>query len=114
MHDLIITPKQKSLLRNQLYKEAGRTCHYCGIVEKDFSIIWGEFYGGKRRGPTLEVDRKDNDRGYNIDNCVLACAVCNNAKSNKFSYDEFVNVGKTIRKVWQNRANDKGGNHGNP
>ena len=104
MDDLSITPKQKSLLRNHLYERDGRACHYCGIAEKDFPTVWGEFYGSGRRGPTLEVDRKDNNRGYEIDNCVLACAICNNAKSDKFSYDEFVTIGKTIRQVWQNRS----------
>ncbi len=103
MRDPRITHREKSLLRNHLYERDGRTCHYCGIAEKDFLTIWGEFYGSKRRGSTLEVDRKDNSRGYEIDNCVLVCAICNNAKSDKFLYDEFLNVGKTIGQVWQSR-----------
>jgi 5-methylcytosine-specific restriction endonuclease McrA len=96
-------PPIKKALRTQLYKRDGRKCHYCGIDEKDFFSIWGEFYGSKRRGSTLEVDRKDNSRGYEIDNCVLACAVCNNAKSDKFSYDEFKRVGEVIKGIWQSR-----------
>jgi 5-methylcytosine-specific restriction endonuclease McrA len=93
----------KTELRDQLYARDGRTCHYCGIEENDFLKIWGEFYGGKKRGGTLEVDRKDNVRGYEIDNCVLACAVCNNAKSDKFTYEEFRRVGDVIGKIWQER-----------
>jgi 5-methylcytosine-specific restriction endonuclease McrA len=103
MSDLKIKPADKARLRNHLYERDGRTCHYCGIAERDFLMIWGEFYGSKRRGSTLEVDRKDNNRGYEIDNCVLACAVCNNAKSDKFSYDEFISVGKIITQVWKER-----------
>ena len=95
----------KTELRNQLYERDGRTCHYCGIEENDFLKIWGEFYGGKKRGGILEVDRKDNARGYEIDNCVLACAVCNNAKSDKFTYEEFKMVGNTIGKIWRERKN---------
>ena len=93
----------KNELRNQLYKRDGTKCHYCGIEEKDFVLIWGEFYGGKKRGSVLEVDRKDNRREYQIENCVLACAVCNNAKSDKFTYDEFITVGKAIGEICQVR-----------
>jgi 5-methylcytosine-specific restriction endonuclease McrA len=93
----------KKELRHQLYERDGMNCHYCGIQEKDFVPIWGEFYGGKKRGPTLEIDRKDNQRGYEIENCVLACALCNNAKSDKFTYSEFQRVGDVIREIWQQR-----------
>jgi len=92
----------KRELRKQLYERDGTVCHYCGIQEKDFIAIWGPFYGGKR-GPILEVDRKDNTQGYNIENCVLACAVCNNAKSDKFTYEEFKRVGDAIKEIWQRR-----------
>ena len=94
---------RKKELRNQLYERDGIKCHYCGIEEKDFIPIWGEFYGGKKRGPTLEVDRRDNRQGYVIENCVLACAVCNNAKSDKFTYEEFKRVGDVIKEIWQQR-----------
>jgi len=93
----------KAELRNQLYNRDGKTCHYCGIKESDFRPIWGEFYGGKKRGGILEVDRKDNTKGYEIDNCVLACAVCNMAKSDKFTYEEFRRVGDVIGKIWRER-----------
>lgn len=95
----------KTKLRNQLFDRDGKTCHYCGISESDFPSIWGQFYGGKKRGGTLEVDRKDSSKGYEIDNCVLACAVCNNAKSDKFTYEEFTIVGDTIGKIWRERKN---------
>lgn len=94
---------QKTELRNQLYDRDGKTCHYCGIKETDFLPIWGEFYGGKKRGGTLEVDRKDNNKGYEIDNCVLACAICNMSKSDKFTYEEFKSIGDAINKVWRER-----------
>lgn len=101
--------KRKKELRNQLYERDGNTCHYCGIDENDFVPIWGTFYGSKR-GRTLEVDRKDNGQGYEIENCVLACAVCNNAKSAKFTYEEFKRVGNVIKQIW---AKGKP-NHANP
>ena len=96
-------PIKKHELRAQLYNRDGTRCHYCGIEEKDFFSIWGEFYGGKKRGSILEVDRKDNSQGYEIENCVLACALCNNAKSDKLQYDEFKRVGEVIKGIWQQR-----------
>lgn len=95
---------EKRQLRNQLYERDGRRCHYCRISEDEFYQIWGgPFYGGFKRGRRLEVDRKVGSLGYGVDNCVLACAICNMAKSDKFSYDEFKTVGKAIREIWQNR-----------
>lgn len=92
----------KSKMRNRLYIRDGRMCHYCGIREEDFIRIWGPFYGGKR-GSTLEVDRRENEAGYKISNCVLACAICNNAKSDKFTYGEFKRMGHIIGQIWQAR-----------
>ncbi len=88
-------------LRNQLRERDGTKCHYCNIEEKDFIPIWGPFY--KTRGFTLEVDRKDNKPGYDSANCVLACALCNCAKSNKLTHKEFKRVGAVIKEIWQQR-----------
>jgi len=96
-----IAQKEKKELRLKLYKRDGKKCHYCGIEEEDFFRIWGKFYGGKRR--KLEVDRKDNEKGYNEENCVLACPICNNAKSDRFTYEEFKKVGKVIKEMWLSR-----------
>jgi hypothetical protein len=77
---------------------------YCGIEEKDFSAVWGEvFYGGVKRGQILEIDNIDNRAEYDVTNCVLACALCNMAKSDKFIYEEAKKVGDIIREIWQKR-----------
>lgn len=88
-------------LKNKLQNKQGKTCYYCGISEDEFIRIWGIFY--KTRGRKLEIDRKDNNKGYIFDNCALACAICNNAKSNKFNEEEFIEIGKNIKRVWQAR-----------
>ncbi len=92
----------KKSLRGKLYTRDGKTCHYCGIDEEEFNKIWKGFYRTKR-GKRLEIDRKDNEKGYTLKNCVLACAICNCAKSDKFSYDEFKKVGKVIKQIWKER-----------
>ena len=33
----------------------------------------------------------------------MTCAVCNNAKSDKFTYEEFKRVGDVIKEIWQQR-----------
>jgi len=95
---------EKRQLRNELYRRDGKQCHYCGIPEDEFYQLWGgPFYGGFKRGRRLEIDRKVNSLGYDIKNCVLACPICNMAKSDKFTYDEFKQVGKVIGRIWQSR-----------
>jgi hypothetical protein len=65
-----------------------------------FDEIWGaSFYGATKRGRKLEIDRKDNSVGYSPENCVLACAICSMAKSDKFIHKEFVKVGNVIRNI---------------
>lgn len=104
----------KKEILDKLYERDGHTCHYCGIQEGDFLGLWGEFYGLPYRGRRLEVERKETvvikgndivkmDREHTLENCVLACALCNMAKSNMFTYDEFKKVGKVIEEIWQKR-----------
>lgn len=65
-------------------------CHYCGAV-----IPWHPKMAGKNNAYYL--DRKDNDKGYTTDNCVVCCSRCNWAKANRFTYEEWVYIGKAIR-----------------
>jgi len=98
----VLSTNDKKELRKELCERDGRKCHYCEIKEEDFLRIWKGFYGEKR-GRRLEIDRKDNRKSYNAENCVLACSVCNNAKSDKLSYEEFLKVGAVIKEIWQKR-----------
>jgi hypothetical protein len=63
---------------------------------------YGRTFREGRRGVSLEVDRKNNTEKYSFSNCVLACYPCNNAKSDVFSYDEFLEIGQTIGRVKRN------------
>ena len=106
--------KNKKELLEELYKRYGRKCHYCEIPEKLFSELWGDFYGLGWRGVRLEIDRKHavvreekdirkSQPEYTAENCVLACALCNMAKSDMFTHEEFHKVGKVIQEIWQER-----------
>ena len=93
-----------SILRNALYLRDGKNCHYCGIPEDEVLLIWPtQFYGKNNRGRKLEISRLNPELEYEIDNCVLACTICNVSKSDKFTPEEFVKVGETIREIWQAR-----------
>lgn len=37
----------------------------------------------------LQIERKDSDGDYCDDNCEFACVICNNAKSDMISAEEF-------------------------
>ena len=102
-----LSSKEKEELRKQLYKRDGCRCHYCGIEEYQFPVIWlqdRKFYGLELRGYRLEIDRKNHRKGYCLKNCVLACALCNMAKSNILEYEEFKKVGNVIREIWQRKS----------
>lgn len=109
--------KKKRELLNTLYESDGHACHYCGIEESVFPNIWGKFYGLDKRGNRLEIDHKDavfikkkgitkvgrENQEDTSEKCVLACALCNMAKSNMFTHKEFHKVGKVIEEIWRER-----------
>jgi len=65
-----------------------KECHYCG--EPLFWYPYNTMNGHK-------LDRKDHRDWYYKENCVVCCPRCNRAKSNHFSYDEWVQIGALIR-----------------
>ena len=73
-------------------------CYYCHLPG-DTKKHYGKWFREGRRGKRLEVDRIASKEPYSPDNCVLACYPCNNAKSDVFSYEEFLEIGKAIQSV---------------
>ena len=69
-----------------------KTCHYCGT-----EVTWAK-YDTNRNGVNYNLDRTDNSLGYTVENCVVCCLRCNAGKSNKFSYEEWVEIGDLIRR----------------
>jgi hypothetical protein len=82
---------------SQSEKQKG-SCIYCYLPGNTTEAYGKQFRGG-RRGKRLEVDRIESKEPYSPANCVLACYPCNNAKSDVFSYKEFIEIGKAIRRV---------------
>lgn len=91
-------------------KPIDRRCNYCGISEGVIAKLKEDkkIYTKRQRGNSLEFDRKEAYKEYEFSNIVLACYWCNNAKSDEFSYTEFIeNIAPAIQIVWHERLNNK-------
>jgi hypothetical protein len=64
-------------------------CHYCGQ-----QIIWNKH---NARSSIYNLDRVDNTQGYVKNNLVVCCKRCNYAKADRFTYDEWTQIGKLIK-----------------
>ena len=82
----------------------GIKCEYCGVSQeklRQIAIIRGKenepnfTLNGKqkRKNGAMEIDRKDQKLEYEvIDNLVFACPLCNNAKSNLISSNDWKDI----------------------
>jgi hypothetical protein len=69
------------------------TCHYC-----DALITWEPHSADSEyRSRAYNLDRVDNDKGYSKENCVVCCARCNRSKADRFTYREWLEIGRVIR-----------------
>jgi len=88
-------------------EQKGSICYYCGIDEVTSNNAFkNKKISSKKRtckNGVLQIERKDPSKGYNKDNCVLACVLCNNAKSDLLKDSEvFKNIfEKPMKKWWE-------------
>lgn len=80
-------------------------CAYCGITLEMINDLAEkqQLFKKNYRGWMFEVDRKNSNFEYTPDNCVMSCYWCNNAKTDEFSFEEFLDIGEAIRNVWDKR-----------
>jgi len=80
-------------------------CAYCGITIPMVTELANkqQLFKKNYRGWSLEIDRIDSNKEYSSENCVMACYWCNNAKTDEFTHEEFMKVGKALREVWEKR-----------
>lgn len=90
---------------DELVKE--KHCKYCNITMDEINDLADKRQIRKKnlRGWKLEIDRLNSNLEYKPDNCVMACYWCNNAKTDEFTAEEFMEVGNAIRKIWDKRKN---------
>ncbi len=77
------------------YDKQPKKCYYCSITEekliKIFDLNNGVLKTKRKRGRFLELERKNSKKDENVyspENCVLACYLCNNHKSDLITSDE--------------------------
>jgi 5-methylcytosine-specific restriction endonuclease McrA len=76
-------------------------CHYC---ERD--IVWHKC--SRYRDPKgrllrnksgFQLDRKNNEEGYSLENCVVCCRKCNAIKGNTLTYEEMLLLREGLKKI---------------
>lgn len=87
---------------------AKENCCYCGITIEELEIMADKkkLFKKNLRGWTLEVERFNSNLEYTPANCDMACYWCNNAKTDEFSKEEFIQIAVGIKQVWENRKHD--------
>lgn len=65
-----------------------QNCHYCNI-EPQFKQIRKNIITEDDYIYANGIDRIDSSKGYNIDNCVPCCKICNTMK-HTLNYNEFI------------------------
>ena len=83
------------------YADSEKRCVYCGIHADDLPKLSDPFNDFSHR---LTIDCIVNDRGYVLDNLVLACRRCNSVKSDILTFEEMMYVGQNfIKYKWTKR-----------
>ncbi|MCW3788524.1 hypothetical protein [Plebeiibacterium sediminum] len=88
------------------YENTDKKCYYCEITEDDLAKLWQNHpdLTKRNRGRKLEIERLEPNLPYSVTtNLVFSCYWCNNAKTDTFTQDEFLKVGKVIKDIWKNR-----------
>jgi hypothetical protein len=79
------------------YKKQKKICIYCKRSEKQ---AIKDRNGNYKR---LTIDRKDNNKGYTLDNLGLCCYKCNAVKGADLTFKEMSIIGKYLKKIFKNR-----------
>ena len=69
-----------------------KSCHYC------FDNLYWTEYNVTKNGSSYNLDRKDNKKGYSLDNCVACCWKCNESKKDNYSYKEWYGMTEYFRR----------------
>ena len=68
------------------YKSQKNECGYCGTSADILKILFeNEKLTSKKFTETLHIERKNPNKPYSPTNCMLACSLCNNSKSDLIS-----------------------------
>ena len=101
-----------------------KRCFYCGITEEQLAEILKYKYDSSEvgpytkykyhkskksedgkgwNGPHMEIEKLDPNLEYKTENCVFACHICNNAKTDIIEATDFIdNIVPGIKKYYKN------------
>ncbi len=91
--------QEVELTYEQYLTFVNENCHYC-----DAELNWDE-YTNKYEGKNCyayNLDRKDSNTHYTLDNCVACCYRCNKGKFNNYSYKEWVIMTQALKENLKN------------
>lgn len=74
-------------------------CHYCGASPSNIKRA-GKNDGNRWLGRTMKyqgLDRKNNQRGYYLENIVPCCPECNSIKGSTLTYEEMLQVARALK-----------------
>lgn len=110
--DYYVENKEKILTENSGWRQTfkGRLASYKRgakardiewlLSDEEFKTFWENncsYCGDKIK--TIGIDRKNNSKGYSLDNCQPCCTTCNRMKMD-FNEDEFVsNIKKILKHI---------------
>lgn len=81
-----------------------RRCYYCEVDERALKDAFDlKIISSKKRSFSgeLQIERKNPNGNYCADNCDFACVICNNAKSDMISAENFTKFFVPgIKKYW--------------
>lgn len=119
---LIKSAKDRGIKMDLSYEEYimfsdTKACHYCEatIPWKAHTSYRGDNPVRRAKGQgtrprkdyqgmnSYNIDRKNNKLGYSIDNCVVCCWLCNRTKNSAFTYEEFMLLAPTMKKIQELR-----------
>jgi hypothetical protein len=76
-------------------------CHYC-----DGSVTWSKCSRARdkdgkliRTPQSYNLDRKNNSKGYSVENCVVCCSLCNSIKGDMLTYEDMIILKEGLRKL---------------
>ena len=90
----------KEQFLNWLKNNYDGSCYYCRISLEEYQNkkIYKKI---KIKGERFGIDRKNNQKGYFLDNIAVSCQICNSVKSFVFDPEEFKEIAKKyIRKLY--------------
>ena len=94
------------------YLTSEKQCCYCGVKEEDLNKYFNkdnlQYKTARQRGTSLEIERiitaPKEKNIYSEENCALACYICNNAKSDFISPQDFKSIAKGINQFWVDKV----------